>query len=247
MNVLEISREGFVSTLTMSRPQAGNALEASLVAALDATLTDCATNGTRLLVLRGAGKHFCAGFDLSALAKENDASLAARFTRIEIMLAKLATLPCLTVAYAHGAAFGAGADLFAACDARIAGEAASFAFPGAGFGIVLGTRRLALRVGELRAMRLVASGARLNADEAKAYGLATAAGDDETAREAIATLSRELQRLDDATFASVVRAARGYTDLDAARDLNVLQASATRAGLHERISAHAARSKKPQH
>ena len=75
-------RDGDVLHLQLNRPDKGNALSASLVGAL-AEAVEAATRDVqlRLLVLSGAGRHFCTGFDLSDLDHETDDSLLARFTR----------------------------------------------------------------------------------------------------------------------------------------------------------------------
>lgn len=171
--------EDRVCSLTLNRPEAGNALSTDLVAALDAALDEGARRGTRLLVLRGEGRHFCTGFDLSRIDEEGDDSLLARFCRIELMLQKVHRAPFPTLAIAHGRCLGAGADLFAACTHRLAVPGAQFAFPGAsGFGLVLGTRRLVQRVGAERARRWVETGAAIGFDEALASGLATGSHDE---------------------------------------------------------------------
>ena len=141
-------REAHVLHLQLNRPEKGNALSTLLVQALTETLETATRDPElRLLVLSGAGRHFCTGFDLSDLDHETDDSLLARFTRVELMLQAVHGAPFATLALAHGRTLGAGADLFAACSERwIVGDA-SFAFPGAGFGLVLGTSRLASLVG----------------------------------------------------------------------------------------------------
>jgi hypothetical protein len=122
-------RDGPVLHLQLNRPDKGNALSAALVDALaEAVATAAQDDSLRLLVLSGAGRHFCTGFDLSRLDQETDDSLLARFTRVELMLQGVHGAPFTTLALAHGRTMGAGADLFAACDERwIVGEA-SFAF-----------------------------------------------------------------------------------------------------------------------
>ena len=79
----------------------------------------------------------------------------------------------MTIAIAHGRTLGAGADLFVACDRRIALTGSSFSFPGPGFGLVLGTARLAQRIGRDAARALLVAGRSIDADEALARELAT--------------------------------------------------------------------------
>lgn len=167
-------RDGVV-TLTLARAARGNALSPALVEALLAAVDGaCADDTVHTMVLRAEGRHFCTGFDLSDLDDCSDGDLLARFVRIEALLAALWHAPVHTVAVAQGRAWGAGADLFAACETRIAAADASFRFPGAGFGLVLGSRRLAERVGADTARRWVIEGAQVDAAQALGAGLASA-------------------------------------------------------------------------
>ena len=155
-------RDGPVLHLQLHRPEVGNALSAALVQALTEAV-DAATHdvSVRLLVLSGAGRHFCTGFDLSDLDRETDDSLLARFTRVELLLQAVHAAPFATLALAHGRTMGAGADLFAACGDRwIVGDA-GFAFPGAAFGLVLGTVRLTELVGAPHAAAWIEGGQRI--------------------------------------------------------------------------------------
>jgi enoyl-CoA hydratase/carnithine racemase len=215
-----------VTTLTLARPERANALAADLVEALLARVHEAAADpAVHTLVLRGAGRHFCSGLDLSDLETASDGDLLQRLVRIETLLAALWHAPQRTVAVAQGRAWGAGADLFAACEQRVALAGSTFRFPGAQFGIVLGTRRLAERVGSDRARALVVDGGELDAAQALACGLASA--DHETAPLA--------PRVDAAT-ARAVRAASRADHRDA--DLAALVRSAAVPGLQARIAAY---------
>ena len=230
-----------VCTATLMRPGAGNALSADLVAALEAAVDEAAGRQARLLVLRGEGRHFCTGFDLSKLDEESDDTLLARFSRIELMLQKVHRAPLPTLAIAHGRTLGAGADLFAACTHRLAAPGTQFAFPGAsGFGLLLGTRRLAHRVGAERTRRWVESGAAIGFDEALAAGLATgtladASGADDIAR---CLASGASPVAGDPLLGAALSAADPVHDH---ADLALLVRSAAVPGLKARIAAYVAR------
>jgi len=127
-----------------------------------------------LLVLEGAGHHFCAGFDFTDLEDCSDGDLAIRFIRIEILLQLICHAPFATLALVQGKALGAGADLVAACDGRIGAPDSAFRFPGLAFGVVLGVRRLADRIGEDQARRILSAGETLDARAAMDAGLLTA-------------------------------------------------------------------------
>jgi enoyl-CoA hydratase/carnithine racemase len=167
---------------------------------------------------------------LSDLATLSDGDLLLRLVRIETLLALLWHAPIRTVALAHGRTWGAGADLFAVCEQRLVHPDTTLRFPGAQFGIVLGTRRLAERIGVDAARALVLEGGELDAPQAMALGLATQLGD--TAAELAAPLP-------DATTARAIRSATRDDCRDA--DLAALVRSAARPGLQSRIIAYRAR------
>ncbi|MSQ20364.1 MAG: enoyl-CoA hydratase/isomerase family protein [Betaproteobacteria bacterium] len=147
MTVLQLERQGSLTRATLNRPDKTNALDAELVEACHAAINQAATDGTRLLVFGANGKNFSAGFDFTRFEEASVGELLWRFVRIEQLLQALYHAPFATAAFAHGRNFGAGADLFIACDARIATAEASFRMPGLLFGLQLGTRRLVARIG----------------------------------------------------------------------------------------------------
>lgn len=217
-----------VHTLTLAQPQRGNALGAELVEALlAATQQAFADPQAHALVLRGEGRHFCTGLDLSDLVSARDGDYLHRLVRIETLLALLWHAPIATVAVAQGRAWGAGADLFAVCEQRIALPGSSFRFPGAQFGIVLGTRRLAERLGEERARALVLHGGELSAEAAVQQGLATATTEAPLPAPVVG-----------AATAARIRQATRADHRDA--DLAALVRSAAEPGLVQRMAAYRA-------
>ena len=170
---LIIAKQDGTTNITLNRTDKANALGPDLVEDLLAAVTAAATDGTRLIVLRGEGKSFCSGFDLSDLDIVTDGDLVHRLIRIETLLQAVYHAPLPTLALAHGRVFGAGADLFCACSRRLAAHGTSFRMPGLGFGIVLGTRRLKVRVGEDAARHIQNSGLTFDAAEALRLGFAT--------------------------------------------------------------------------
>jgi crotonobetainyl-CoA:carnitine CoA-transferase CaiB-like acyl-CoA transferase/enoyl-CoA hydratase/carnithine racemase len=241
-----------IAIIELNRPQRGNALSSELVeAALDAVQSACRDQSVHTLMFSGAGRHFCTGFDLDGLESQSDGDLLLRFARIEALLDAVWRAPVRTMAIAQGRTWGAGADLFAACDLRLAVTGASFRFPGAGFGIVLGTRRLAERVGTERARAWVSDGTTIEAGQALGCGLASRlidppqAGDD-WRRQACGPAPA----IDRDTLAMIRAASRSTGgpggDMLADADLAALVRSATRSnttgkaepGLRERIAAY---------
>ena len=239
MSLIELRRDGDIARLRLNRPGQGNALGAELVAALDGALERCADERVALLVIEGAGRHLCTGFDLSDLAAQNDDTLLARFVRVELMLQRLARLPCPTLAVARGRTMGAGADLFVACTWRVMVEDATLAFPGArGFGLVLGSRRLAACVGDALAEDWILDGTVIDAPLARQHRLAThvVPAADEAALNALIQRAADPDRR--GVAGDIGRAIRGDAAADDARDLAALVRSAARPGLHERVSRY---------
>jgi enoyl-CoA hydratase/carnithine racemase len=136
---LQIRTEQGVACLTLDRAERGNALSAELVDALtQAVRQSSADESVHTMAFIGSGKHFCTGFDLTDLQTQSEGDLLLRFVRVEALLDAVWRAPVRTVAIACGRTWGAGADLFAACDLRLLTADTSFRFPGAGFGLVLG-------------------------------------------------------------------------------------------------------------
>lgn len=229
--------EDGVATLWLARPERGNAIGAEMVAAIEEALDAALSAGARLVVLRGRGRNFCTGLDLADLDTVSDADLALRIIRIELLLQRIHGLPVTTVAVASGRVFGAGADLFAACDHRLASPGASFAFPGPAFGLVLGTGRLAGLVGDGAARRLLLAGAAVEAGRALALGLVTDIVEDAALDSALAAAQSAALRLDATTVAALHGRTRHAAD-DA--DLAALARSVARPGLKGRVQAYRA-------
>jgi len=233
--VVTVGRAGDTTRVTLSRADKANALNPEMVEALLDAVNVSMTDGTRLLVLDAEGRHFCAGFDLSHLDSVSEGDLTLRFVHIETLLQTLYHLPFPTLALAKGRAMGAGADIFCACSRRIAAPETRFRMPGLAFGIVLGTRRLAARIGDEAARRIQNETRTFDAAEALALGFATETAEEADwpariaeAESAAATLSSEATR---ALFAATVRDSR-------AQDMADLAASASRPGLKARIQAY---------
>ncbi|MCB2020693.1 MAG: enoyl-CoA hydratase/isomerase family protein [Burkholderiaceae bacterium] len=213
-------------TLTLNRPTRGNALCEELVEALLEVVEALHAQGqAHTLLLRAQGPHFCTGLDLGDLERVSDGDLLLRLVRIERLLAAIWHAPIRTVAVAQGRTWGAGADLFAACDLRVATPGTRLRLPGAQFGIVLGTRRLAERIGVDRARDCVLHAREIDAATATAWGLATTMQDDGLSALRV-----------DAHAAAAIRAATRGDHRDA--DLAALVRSASEPGLRARIATY---------
>lgn len=228
--MIEVKSLRGIRQLVLSRPERGNALSAELVEGLiEAVAAAESDPDAHTIVFGTSGKNFCTGFDLGSIEVETDAALLHRFVRIEMLLAAVWHSHLRTVACARGKTWGAGADLFTACSIRVCGPDTSFRFPGARFGLVLGTRRLAERVGTDLARRLVAEDIILDAAGAVASGLASEVRTD------LSTdyLQSSPAPLIDSQTAAFLSSATRADHRDA--DLALLVRSAVTAGLKERM------------
>ncbi len=164
-------------TLTLNRPDKRNALSASLIGELNGELDRAELDAAvRVVVIRGAGKDFCAGADLDELLvsarlppdenERNALQLGRVFTRIR-------ALPKPVVAVVQGRALAGGAGLATGCDLVLATESAQFGYPEIqrGFVPAMVMTILVRLTGERRAFDLVATGRLLSAHEALEMGL----------------------------------------------------------------------------
>lgn len=229
----EHSHKG-VLRLQLSRPDSANALHFDLVEEMIEAIEQ-ADKSTRLCVITGEGKHFCAGFDLSDLDEVDDATLLWRILRIEHLLQIIHHARFVTVAFAHGSVMGAGADLFAACMYRVAAPEAKFRMPGWNFELALGTRRLSALVGTDIARDMLIDTRTVKVTEALNIGLVTECHAEDEWPKVLDTLIDRSQSL--SSWATSQMLDLTATDTRAA-DIAGIVATAGRPGLKKRIQAY---------
>ncbi len=159
-----------VAFLRMNRPEKRNAFNRELSLAVAHQMDELeADDSVRVVVLTGSGKAFSAGADMTeALASVESGE------RREVMaqaVVRVAAFPKPTIAAVNGFAFGGGAVLAVSCDLRIASEQASFRFPGATYGLVVGGSQLPRIVGAAKAKELIFTARVVEAKEAREIGL----------------------------------------------------------------------------
>lgn len=139
-NALLCTVKGGVMQLSLNRTHCNNAFDDALLQDLhDAVLQANEDPSVRVIQLRAEGKHFCAGADLAWMKKMAEYSEEENY-QDSLLLAK--TMNAFyssakpTLAVVHGAAYGGGAGLIAACDIAIAEEHAQFCFSEAKFGLI---------------------------------------------------------------------------------------------------------------
>jgi methylglutaconyl-CoA hydratase len=190
---LQVGLQASILTLTLNRPDKRNALSAELVEALHAAFERADLDAdARVVVLRAAGRDFCAGADLDELLASADLTPAeneASAMRLGSLFGRMRALPKPVVAVVHGRALAGGAGLVTACDLVLAGAGAQLGYPEIQRGFVPAMVMTMLRraVGEKPALDLVLTGRLLAAGEALAVGLiGRVVPDDALEREAAA-------------------------------------------------------------
>jgi enoyl-CoA hydratase len=179
--MVELQREGGVARIFLNRPQKVNALDSPMLERLAVALEEAGADETvRVIVLASRGKAFCGGADVNELASLDATSARTFITRIHRACAAARTAPVPVVARLHGAVIGAGLELAAACDLRIAARGTRFAMPEVRLGIpsVVEAALLPRLIGSGRAAWLVLTGEAIDAECAYEWGLVEALCDE---------------------------------------------------------------------
>jgi 2-(1,2-epoxy-1,2-dihydrophenyl)acetyl-CoA isomerase len=176
MAEVETTREGAVLTITLNRPDVLNAFNAAMHKGLAAALKEARADDVRAVVITGAGRGFCVGQDLTEFREAaGDIGSRLRETYHPNVLA-IRALEKPVIAAVNGPAAGAGMSFACACDLRIASDAASFVPAFISIGLVPdsgGSYFVTRILGPARAFEWLASGRKLTAAEAHAWGLVT--------------------------------------------------------------------------
>jgi methylglutaconyl-CoA hydratase len=187
-----------VAWMTLNRPDKRNALNDALIRELTAALRQAdRDDAVRVVAIRGAGKDFCSGADLSSLRQITDASVMENLADVDELAALFLLLRRVrkpVVAVVHGRALAGGCGLATACDLVLAGEGASFGYPEVRIGFVPAMVMAILRrnVSEKRAFELVVRGGTLSAAEAERIGLINAVYPDDALEASAGAYLREL-------------------------------------------------------
>lgn len=177
--VVLVERAASLTTISLNRPDRGNALTTELKSQLLAALTEAADDAeVRAVVLTGAGSVFCAGQDLAEHAAALDNDPASAFATIEEHYAPivtgLTTMPKPVVAAINGTCVGAGLGVALACDLRIAAAGARLATAFTAIGLTCDSglsATLVRAVGAARASELILLGEPFTAEQAHAWGV----------------------------------------------------------------------------
>jgi 2-(1,2-epoxy-1,2-dihydrophenyl)acetyl-CoA isomerase len=174
MAEVETSRDGAVLTITLNRPDVLNAFNSAMHKGLAGALKDARDGGVRAVVITGAGRGFCVGQDLTEF-REAPGDIGSRLRgNYHPNVRAIRALEKPVIAAVNGAAAGAGMSLACACDLRIAADSATFVPAFINIGLIPdsgGSYFVTRILGPARAFEWLASGKRLTAAEAHAWGL----------------------------------------------------------------------------
>lgn len=168
--------ENKIAIVTISRPEALNALNTQVIEELEQTLDMIEKNSDlSAMILTGEGRSFVAGADIGE-QYPLDLSQGRKWgQRGSAVMRRIEKLEIPTIAAVNGFALGGGCEIAMACDIILASEKAKFGQPEVGLGITpgfSGTQRLPRRVGAAMAKELIFSGKMISAVEAERIGLA---------------------------------------------------------------------------
>jgi enoyl-CoA hydratase/carnithine racemase len=197
LSLVELSGRDHVTTVTLNRPEAMNALSGEMCDELAGTILQAAADpACWVVVLHANGdKAFCVGADLKERASLDDAGWMRNRVRIRALFEALRAVPQPTIASVFGFALGGGLELALSCDFIVCSDDAVVGLPEVRVGIIPGgggTQLAARRIGPARAKELVLTGRRLSAADAFEAGLVNKAVPSEELRAATNALADEL-------------------------------------------------------
>ena len=198
MAEVETTREGAVLTITLNRPDVLNAFNTEMHKGLAAALKEARGPDTRAIVITGAGRGFCVGQDLTEF-REASGDIGSRLRgTYHVNVLAIRALEKPVIAAVNGAAAGAGVSFACACDLRIAADSASFVPAFINIGLVPdsgGSYFVTRILGPARAFEWLASGRKLSAAEAHAWGLVSEVVEPEALAARAAEVAAELAAL----------------------------------------------------
>lgn len=173
--ILKTEVAGETATITISRPQALNALNTRFFQEMDSLIAEMRQRGdVKVMIITGEGKAFAAGADIAEMASKTRAE-GQEFSRAgQKTFRSLELFAKPVIAAVNGFALGGGSELALACDIRIASSKAKFGQPEVNLGVIPGyaaTQRLPRLIGLGNALYLLLTGEMISADEALRMGL----------------------------------------------------------------------------
>ena len=166
--------KGPLGILTLNNPKKINALSRQMIGEIMEVLQTAAEDESiKVIIIRAAGKHFCAGHYLQEMVGQGVKEYKFIFDQCTRMMQMIHEIPQPVIAQVHGIATAAGCQLVAWCDLAVASEDAQFATPGVKIGLFCTTPMVAVTraIGRKAAMEMLLTGRFFSAAEAKDLGL----------------------------------------------------------------------------
>jgi methylglutaconyl-CoA hydratase len=175
-STLLLEFNGEIAKITLNRPDKRNAITTTMIAELLTALDVIEKSHTRVVILTGAGKCFCAGIDLemlAAIAKQSPSENQEDSRRIAKMLRRIWSFPRPMIAAVNGAAYAGGCGIATLCDFTIATTEAKFGYTEVKIGFLpaIVSVFLTRQIGEKRSRDLLLTGRIISAAEAKEFGM----------------------------------------------------------------------------
>ena len=171
-----VARDGDIATVTIARPEKRNALDSATAGAVRAAIGEA--SGSRVTIITGAGRAFCAGGDLEELERwsrmDGGEIGSVLYETFQGMIRAIRASDSVVIAAVNGAAVGAGMDLALACDLRVAAAGAKLGQVWVGLGVIPGTGGAWLTqalAGPTKAAELLLTGELITAEQALEAGL----------------------------------------------------------------------------
>jgi 2-(1,2-epoxy-1,2-dihydrophenyl)acetyl-CoA isomerase len=198
MAEVETSRDGAVQTITLNRPDVLNAFNSGMHRELAAALKEARDASVRAVIVTGAGRGFCVGQDLTEF-REAPGDIGSRLRdTYHPNIRMIRALEKPVIAAVNGVAAGAGVSFACACDLRLAAEGAAFIPAFINIGLIPdsgGSYFVARILGPARAFEWLASGKKLSAAEAHAWGLVSEVVDGDNLMRRAGELAAQLAEL----------------------------------------------------
>ena len=185
MSEILTEKENSIFTITLNRPEKRNALNDGLINSVKDALREANKDeNLRAILIKGAGKDFCSGADLSALQKIAESDVIENLWDAENLMELLAMIRKVkipVIAAVHGRALAGGCGLATACDIVLASKSARFGYPEVRIGFVPAMVMAILQrnLSEKKSFELITQGFDFSSDEAEKFGLINRVFEDE--------------------------------------------------------------------
>jgi enoyl-CoA hydratase/carnithine racemase len=236
---LVIDIKGGIASVSINRPQKGNALSDLMVEEMtDFFSRDPSDIGARIAILMGAGaKFFCSGADIGELVSKNSLEQRRGFAKLARLYETVRTSPIISIAAVNGLALGGGCGLAASCDIAIAAVTARFGLPEINLGLapLIVLLPVMRSIGIKKAFVLAARGHFITAEEAWRIGLISDLVAQETPASEAGKLASELMEKSGVVLRFIKKGLQGAEEFNYSRSYAYLQETITSSMLTEDV------------